>query len=259
MPIGIIINALSIVIGGILGAFVGHKLSPKFKEDITLVFGVCSMGMGISTIGLMENMPAVIFSVVIGTGIGLAIHLGERINAGAGVMQRVIGKFIKNSNSELSEDEFMNTLVTIIVLFCASGTGIYGSIVSGMSGDHSVLISKSILDLFTAAIFACSDKPFKTKDLSAQIHSARLSFAKPEYMEKYLDITPGSVSVLGLMNDSEKKVQLLIDEDVMKEPYFGCHPCINTSSLKFTTEDLMQKIIPALEHEPVTVTLPVPE
>ena len=103
------------------------------------------------------------------------------------------------------------------------------------------------------------DKPFKTKDLSAQIQSARLSFAKPEYMEKYLDITPGSVSVLGLMNDSEKKVQLLIDEDVMKEPYFGCHPCINTSSLKFTTEDLMQKIIPALEHEPVTVTLPVPE
>lgn len=103
------------------------------------------------------------------------------------------------------------------------------------------------------------DKPFKTKDLSAQIHSARLSFAKPEYMEKYLDITPGSVSVLGLMNDSEKKVQLLIDEDVMKDPYFGCHPCINTSSLKFTTEDLMQKIIPALEHEPVTVTLPVPE
>lgn len=103
------------------------------------------------------------------------------------------------------------------------------------------------------------DKPFKTKDLSAQIHSARLSFAKPEYMEKYLDITPGSVSVLGLMNDSEKKVQLLIDEDVMKEPYFGCHPCINTSSLKFTTEDLMQKTIPALEHEPVTVTLPVPE
>ena len=103
------------------------------------------------------------------------------------------------------------------------------------------------------------DKPFKTKDLSAQIHSARLSFAKPEYMEKYLDITPGSVSVLGLMNDSDKKVQLLFDEDVMKEPYFGCHPCINTSSLKFTTEDLMQKIIPALEHEPVTVTLPTPE
>ena len=103
------------------------------------------------------------------------------------------------------------------------------------------------------------DKPFKTKDLSAQINSARLSFAKPEYMEKYLDITPGSVSVMGLMNDHDKKVQLLIDEDVMKEPYFGCHPCINTSSLKFTTEDLTKKIIPALGHDPITVSLPVPE
>ena len=103
------------------------------------------------------------------------------------------------------------------------------------------------------------NKPFKTKDLSAQIHSARLSFAKPEYMKEYLDITPGSVSVLGLMNDSEKKVQLLIDEDIMKEPYFGCHPCINTSSLKFTTEDLTTKIIPALGHDPITVNLPVPE
>ena len=102
-------------------------------------------------------------------------------------------------------------------------------------------------------------KPFKTKDLSAQIGSSRLSFAKPEYMEKYLDITPGSVSVMGLMNDSEKKVQLLIDKDIMKEPYFGCHPCINTSSLKFTTEDLTQKIIPALGHDPITVNLPIPE
>ena len=82
------------------------------------------------------------------------------------------------------------------------------------------------------------DKPFKTKDLSAQIGSARLSFAKPEYMEKYLDITPGSVSVLGLMNDHEKKVQLLIDEDVLKDPYFGCHPCINTSSLRLKTKDI---------------------
>ena len=103
------------------------------------------------------------------------------------------------------------------------------------------------------------DKPFKTKNLSAQIGSARLSFAKPEYMEKYLDITPGSVSVLGLMNDHEKKVQLLIDEDVLKDPYFGCHPCINTSSLKFSTKDFTDKIIPALDHPPITVNLPLPE
>lgn len=156
MPVGVIINALSVVIGGILGTAAGHKLSPKFKADLTMIFGLCSMGMGISTIANMENMPAVIFSMVIGTGIGLAIHLGDKINTAAGGMQRFIGRFVKNNNTALSEEEFMNTLVTIIVLFCASGTGIYGSIVAGMSGDNSVLISKSILDLFTAAIFACN-------------------------------------------------------------------------------------------------------
>ena len=99
------------------------------------------------------------------------------------------------------------------------------------------------------------DKKFKTKDLSAQINSARLSFGKPEYMEKFLDITPGSLSVLGLMNDKDQKVQLLIDEDVLKEPYIGCHPCINTSSLKIRTEDMMKKIIPEMKHIPVMVRL----
>ena len=100
------------------------------------------------------------------------------------------------------------------------------------------------------------DKPFKTKNLSAQIGSARLSFAKPEYMEKYLDITPGSVSVMGLMNDTEGKVQLLIDEDVMKDPYFGCHPCINTSTLLMKTSDVKEKILPTLNHEYQVVELP---
>ena len=99
------------------------------------------------------------------------------------------------------------------------------------------------------------DKPFKTKNLSAQIGSSRLSFAKPEYMEQYLDITPGSVSVMGLMNDEEKKVRLLIDEDILQEEYFACHPCINTSSLRFKTSDLMEKVIPAMEHEPAMVRL----
>ncbi len=98
-------------------------------------------------------------------------------------------------------------------------------------------------------------KVFHTKDLSAQIGSARLSFAKPEYMEKFLDITPGSVSVLGLMNDTEHQVQLLIDEDVLGGEYIGCHPCINTSSLRFRTEDLIQKILPAIEHDYIKVRL----
>lgn len=99
------------------------------------------------------------------------------------------------------------------------------------------------------------DKVFKTSELSKQIGSSRLSFAKPEHMEQFLDITPGSVSVLGLMNDKENHVQLLIDEDVLKGEYFGCHPCINTSSLRLRTADLMEKIIPAMGHEPRMVTL----
>ncbi len=99
------------------------------------------------------------------------------------------------------------------------------------------------------------DKKFKTKELSSQIDSARLSFAKDTYMEEFLDITPGSMSVLGLMNDKENRVQLLIDEDVLRGKYIGCHPCINTSSLRLRTEDLLQKIIPAMEHEPIFVKL----
>ena len=103
-------------------------------------------------------------------------------------------------------------------------------------------------------------KKFKTAALSKQIGSARLSFAEPEFMEQYLNITHGSVSVLGLMNDPEKKVRLLIDKDILKNhPYFGCHPCINTSSLKFRTEDLLNKILPAIHHDYTMVDLPYAE
>lgn len=100
------------------------------------------------------------------------------------------------------------------------------------------------------------DKPFKTKILSKQIGTARLSFGTPEQMLETLDITPGSVSVLGLMNDKDKRVHLLIDRDLLKEEYFGCHPCINSSSLKFRTSDLIERIIPAMQHTPDYVELP---
>ena len=116
-----------------------------------------------------------------------------------------------------------------------------------------VLCNRQATDFYLLLI--PGDKPFKTKYLSAQIGSSRLSFAKPEYMEQYLDITPGSVSVMGLMNDKEKKVRLLIDKDVLQDEYFACHPCINTSSLRFKTSDLMEKVIPAMGHEPTMVCL----
>ncbi len=100
------------------------------------------------------------------------------------------------------------------------------------------------------------EKNFRTSVLSKEIGSSRLSFASGEYMEKFLDITPGSLSILGLMNEKEGAVQLLIDGDVLKEEYLGCHPCINTSSLRIKMADVTEKLIPALGHAPQIVTLP---
>ena len=99
------------------------------------------------------------------------------------------------------------------------------------------------------------DKKFKTKELSAQINSARLSFATPENMLKYLDIEPGAVSIMGLMNDHGHAVNLLIDEDVLKDEYLGCHPCVCTSSLKLKTKDVTDVFLPATGHTYSTVHL----
>ena len=98
-------------------------------------------------------------------------------------------------------------------------------------------------------------KAFRTKDLSAQLGVARLSFGTPEDMLRLLDVTPGSVSVMGLMNDAERRVQLVIDRDVLAGGRIGCHPCLNTSSLRFSTTDLLDKVLPAMGHEPILVDL----
>ena len=98
-------------------------------------------------------------------------------------------------------------------------------------------------------------KKFKTKELSAQINSARLSFAEAEDMLKYLDIEPGAVSIMGLMNDREHSVRLLIDEDILKDEYIGCHPCVCTSSLKMKTADVLERFLPAVGHTYRTVQL----
>lgn len=99
------------------------------------------------------------------------------------------------------------------------------------------------------------DKPFRTRELSRQMGISRLSFADGESMERFLDVRPGSVSVLGLMNDTDRRVSLVIDEDVLKEEMFGCHPCENTSSIRFATRDLTEVILPALGVVPAIVRL----
>ena len=152
-PIGILCNSLAIAIGGLIGAKAGGRLSQELKDKLNMIFSLCAMGMGVTAIILMENMPAVILSLILGTLLGAALHLGQRIEQGGRALQRLADRILPNTQSDPGNAALM---LTTIVLFCSSGTGIYGSIISGMSYDHSILISKSILDLFTALIFACS-------------------------------------------------------------------------------------------------------
>lgn len=156
MPIGVIINTIAIFLGGIAGALLGDKLPEKYKEQLNLIFGLCSMGMGISSIVLMKYMPAVVFALIIGTIVGLVFNLGDKVYELCSKLQKVMIRIVPKKETNMSETEFLATLITVIVLFCSSGMGIYGSLSEGMTGDSSLLITKSILDFFTAAIFACN-------------------------------------------------------------------------------------------------------
>lgn len=156
MPIGVIINTIAIFLGGIAGAILGDKLPEKYKEQLNLIFGLCSMGMGISSIVLMKYMPAVVFALIIGTIVGLVFKLGDKVYELCSKLQKVMIRIVPKKETNMSETEFLATLITVIVLFCSSGMGIYGSLSEGMTGDSSLLITKSILDFFTAAIFACN-------------------------------------------------------------------------------------------------------
>ena len=158
--IGVIVNVLAVALGGVLGTVFSKKLSTRFTTELNKVFGVCAIGMGISSVPLMENMPAVILAVVAGTALGLACHLGEWISRGGELMEKPIGKLLGKRNGDdedgLPREEYLSLLVTGIVLFCSSGTGIYGCLDAGMTGNATVLLSKSILDFFTAMVFACN-------------------------------------------------------------------------------------------------------
>lgn len=153
-PIGVIVDAVAVVLGGVVGALAGGRLTDNFKDKMNLVFAVCSLSMGISTIVLMKNMPAVVLSLIVGTAIGAAFHLEDSITVAAGKMQKMTAGLFQNAGEV--DDDFAERLVTVLILFCASGTGIYGSLISGMTGDQSVLLAKAILDFCSAIIFSCS-------------------------------------------------------------------------------------------------------
>ncbi len=148
MPVGVIVNVLAVVLGGLLGSVIGERLSERLKREMTTVFGICAMGMGITGIALMKSLPAVIFAVIAGTLIGTVLDIDGRI-------RRATAALLGRMRLEGVDTRLM---MTAMVLFCASSTGIYGSLTAGMTGDHSILIAKALLDFFTSMIFACQLK-----------------------------------------------------------------------------------------------------
>ena len=147
MPTGVMINVTAVILGGLTGSILGSRLSENLKETMNSILGICALCMGISTVVLMKNLPAVVFSVILGTLIGLGLRFGIGIQKASGM---VLNRVMKDVSSEISD-----MMLTAVVLFCASGTGIYGALDAGMTGNHSVLVAKAVLDFFTAMIFAC--------------------------------------------------------------------------------------------------------
>ncbi|MBO0476153.1 DUF554 domain-containing protein [Vagococcus sp. DIV0080] len=155
MPVGPFINCLSTLLGALIGAFLGKKIPERLRLNLPLTFGAASMGMGISMVVKVHMLPPVILSLLLGSAIGELLKLEKGIEWCAQKVRGPIQKIFPSDNSIVgSQENFMQQFVGIVVLFSASGTGIFGALNEGITGDPSILISKSFLDFFTAAIFA---------------------------------------------------------------------------------------------------------
>ncbi len=156
MPIGVIVNSIAVLFGGIIGAFLGNRVPERIRTSLPLIFGVASMSMGIITIVKMHTLPAVILAVIVGTAMGELIQFEKGIEDWANKARGPVEKLFSSKAGTENPKEFMDQFVGIVILFCASGTGVFGALQSGMTGDHTILLTKSILDFFTAGIFAAA-------------------------------------------------------------------------------------------------------
>jgi uncharacterized membrane protein YqgA involved in biofilm formation len=146
MPIGILCNCGAVLIGGLAGALLGKRLDEGLKKTLNMIFGLCAAGNGIASVVKVYNMPPVILAVITGVMTGYLFKLEVRITGGFSlVLSRILKERIPGD---------MRHYITVVVIFCASGFGLYGTIMESMAGDSSWLLSKSIMDLFTAFIFA---------------------------------------------------------------------------------------------------------
>lgn len=152
MVIGPFINAGAILFGGVIGALLSQRLPEQIRVSMTSIFGLCSLGIGILLVMKCANLPVMVLATLVGALIGEFCLLEKGINGAVAKIQQL---FIA-SGKKPTHDSFIQSYVAIIVLFCASGTGIFGAMHEGMTGDPNILIAKSFLDFFTAIIFACS-------------------------------------------------------------------------------------------------------
>ena len=159
MPIGVFIDSSSVLLGGLLGALAGRYIPERVRTGLTLVLGVCSMAMGVFYIVKANTLPVVVLSIILGTAVGELVFLEKAIAAGINKISAPVSKLMKTDVQQGGSDAFMSKFVAITVLFCASGTGIFGAIEAGMSGDNTILITKSILDFVTATTFAATLGP----------------------------------------------------------------------------------------------------
>ena len=154
MIVGPYINGAAIIAGGMIGAWLGGRVPERLRTNLTLLFGLCSMAMGVTLIAKVQSMPAMVLAVLLGTILGELILLENGINHLASQAKNVIEKVFPNQSSDQSHDEFLQKFVGLMILFSFSGTGIFGSMNEGITGDSSILVVKAFLDFFTAIIFA---------------------------------------------------------------------------------------------------------
>ncbi|MEN3753117.1 DUF554 domain-containing protein [Mangrovibacter yixingensis] len=153
MLIGPYVNGTAVVVGGLLGALAGRMLPERVRTALPLTFGLCSVGLGIKLVIEVKYMPAVVLAMVIGAVLGELFYVEKGIGKAAGLTRGIVNRFLPPVKG-LTHEEFTEKFVAILVLFCASGTGIFGAMHEGMTGDPSILYIKTVLDLFTSAIFA---------------------------------------------------------------------------------------------------------
>lgn len=154
--IGPFINGVAVIVGGAGGTFLGSKVSPRVRDGLPLIFGIASMGLGVVMTGKTENLSAVILSLLIGGILGEVINLENHIQKIAVSVKNAMERITSPSGNGMSQEEYMEKFIAIMVLLCASGTGVFGAMTEGMTGDPTMLIVKAFLDLCTAGIFAIS-------------------------------------------------------------------------------------------------------